>query len=132
MSHRRNLGGGAMPRAPFPGRGAFPSMKGAKERVGIPITQKEGNPVQFNGTLFEIVVCQLTPGAFYKLLKSDVPIVKSALQRACAHAEFARDIKKRRAFSGQRTLESVLHLLTHVQTGISSLEFAFQLGPDRR
>ena len=51
-----------MPRAPFPGRSAFPSMKGTKERVGILIAQKEGNPVQFNGTLFEIVVCQLTPG----------------------------------------------------------------------
>src|SRR6266481_1084436 len=77
-SQRRNLGV-AMPRAPFPGRSAFPSLKGAKERVGIPITQKEGNPVQFDGTLFEIVVRQLTPGVFYKLLKGDVPIVKSAL-----------------------------------------------------
>ena len=83
-----------MPRAPFPGRGAFPSMKGAKERVGIPITQKEDNPVQFNGTSFEIVVRQLTPGVFYKLLKGDVSFIKSALQRTSAHAEFARDIEE--------------------------------------
>ena len=69
-----------MPCAPFPGRRAFPSLKGAKERVGIFVAQQEGGFVQFNGAVSQIVVRQLASGFFHQLLERDVGIGKAALQ----------------------------------------------------
>ena len=120
-----------MPCAPFPGGGAFPSLEGTKERVGVLIPEEEGRFVQLNSAVSKIVVCQLAPGLLHEFLESDVSIGKATLQCAGARAEFPRDLLERRAFTRERALEGVLDLFTHVGAGVPLLEFGLQLSADR-
>ena len=86
--YKRQGLGHAMLCAPLPGRGAFPALKGTKERVGIFVTQQEGGFVQFNIAVSQIVVRQLAPGFFHEPLERDVRIGEAALQGAGARTEF--------------------------------------------
>ena len=61
-----------MSAAPVTWRGAFPHLKGAKERVGVLVAQQVGDLIEFDTAVFEIVVRQFPSGMLHQLLKGNL------------------------------------------------------------
>ena len=50
------------------------ALKSPEERIGILVAQQKSGFVQFNGAVFEVVMCQLTPGVFDQLLEGEFDV----------------------------------------------------------